>query len=314
MKKVLFINSPVQNCGIHQFGKRLYEIIRYSSNINYIYRIVSSFDEYIALRNELDPEFTLLNWYHTTMNWLPPDMDIVSRTKHYFIFHERPVRKYYDKYLFFGEHNIINGVIDSTNRVIPDKCITLPRPLFEYENKYSKNEIPLIGSFGFMSSWNKGFDIITTIVNNEFDVAELNLHITWSPFCDPDKIMMYQMADRCRKLNIKPDIKLNITHELIDNKSILDFLAKNDLNVFLYKSSPQYGLSSATDYALSVRRPIATDGSIPFRHMIKDEINVNKHSLKEIINSGIIPLEEFYEKWSPNKLRAEMERVFLDVK
>lgn len=312
MRRVLIINHSVANCGIYQFGKRLYDIVKKSSRVDYTYAEVNSFDEYITWQRLIDPDFTLFNWYHTTMGWLPPDLNIISRSKHYFVFHERPVRQYYDKYLFFGENCPTNGVIDSVNQVVPEKCIGLPRPLFEYRNMHPKNKIPTIGSFGFVSSWNKGFDTITTMVNREFDNAVLNLHMSWSPFCDPKKEMVYQMADKCRSLNTKPGITLNITHDLVNNTEMLDFLAKNDVNVFLYKDSPQYGLSSATDYALSVQRPIAIDGSIPFRHIIKDDININKRSLREIMSYGTAPLEEYCEKWSSDKLRSDLEELFIN--
>jgi hypothetical protein len=44
--------------------------------------------------------------------------------------------------------------------------------------------------------------------------------------------------------------------------------------------------------------------------MIKDEINIVKHSLKEIISYGTAPLEDLYRKWSPTNLRLEMDGLF----
>lgn len=311
MITVLFINSIEPNCGIYQFGSRVHETIKKSLNVNYIYKEPKSLEEYMSLLNDIKPDYVLLNWYHTVMDWLPFDYDIPSKIPHYFIFHERPIRKYYDKMIFFGDYGIKDGYIDSTNSVIPEKSIILPRPLFDYTNTFPKNDFPNIGFFGLMISWSKGFDTIVERVNQEFNDAVINMHMVWSPFCDPSRQLITGMKEKCISLNKKPGIKLNITHDLMSNKDLLDFLGKNDINVVIYNQLPQYGLSSTIDYCLSVQRPVGIDTSTPFRHMIKDDINIDKHSLKEIISFGTTPLEDLYKKWSPDNLRLEMDGLFI---
>jgi hypothetical protein len=59
-----------------------------------------------------------------------------------------------------------------------------------------------------------------------------------------------------------------------------------------------------------VKRPIGIDSNDAFRHIYRDELDVNRHSIKELIDNGTKPLEEFYEKWSPTVLRKEMEALF----
>lgn len=310
MKTVLFINSTEPLCGIHQFGKRVYDIVKESNTVSYVYKEILSLEEYLSTLSTLKPDFVLLNWYSTVVPWLPYDYVIPSSIPHYYIFHERPIRKQYDKYLLFGDYGIQNGVIDANNILDPSRCVTLPRPLFTYTNTFPKNEIPTIGTFGFMSDWHKGFDTLTERVNKEFDAAVLNLHMVWSPFCDPSKEMLAGMVDKCRKLNTNPNVRLNITHDLLNNKEMLDFLGKNDINVFMYNNLAQFGLASSTDYAMSVQRPFAVDNSIAFRQVTSDEINITKHTIKEIMDKGLTPLEGLYEKWSPDKLKAELGALF----
>lgn len=310
MKTVLFINSTVANCGIYQFGNRVYEIVKDSEGINYIYKEPTSLNEYMNLLLTIKPDFVFLNWYSTVMSWLPYTHKIPSKIPHYYVFHERPIRKYYDKYIFFGDYGIQNGIIDSSNILSPEKCVTLTRPLFNYVNLYPKNDIPTIGTFGFMSSYQKGFDTLTKRINKEFDKAIFNLHMVWSPFCDVYKSMLQEMVIRCIKLNTNPGIQLNITHDLFDNKTMLDFLARNDINIFMYNDLPQFGLASSLDYALSVKRSIAVDSNNSFRHVLKDEINIDKHSIKEIMNLGTKPLEEFYVAWSSENLKKGMASLF----
>jgi hypothetical protein len=261
--------------------------------------------------DEIDPDFILFNWYNTTMPWLGTHQTVETRAKQYFIFHDIPVRHVYDKYIFLGERDFINGRVDKDNQIDPSKSVTLPRPLFNYTNPYPRNEIPNIGSFGMMTSPHKGFDIITQRVNKEFDKAVLNLHFIWSPYCDPNRVMVKAMSDLCRSLNTNPGITLNITNNLLNNHEMLDFMAKNDINVFFYKQVNQTGLSGATDYALSVNRPIAVNSAIPFKHILKDEINLDKHTIKEILELGTAPLKEYYKKWSVYEFSRRMDELFI---
>jgi len=311
MKTVLFLNHKVQNCGIYQEGKRDFELIYDSKLVNYVYKEVSSLSEYADTLSEINPDFIIFNWCITTMPWYQPDLYLPSRAKQYFIFHDPPIKKYYDKYILFGERNLVDGIIDHNNKLDVEKYVTLPRPLFKYTNIYPDNDIPTIGSFGLMSSWHKGFDEITKRVNREFERAVINLHFSWSYYCDSQKILIDKMVDACRKENTNPGVELNITHELYDSKELLDFLARNDINIFYYRPVPQIGLSSSIDLALSVNRPLAVTNSPPFKHVYKDEIDINKHTIKEIMDLGTKPLEELYKKWSASKFSEEMDRLFV---
>ena len=54
----------------------------------------------------------------------------------------------------------------------------------------------------------------------------------------------------------KNGIELNISHDHLTTEGILKFLSKNDLNVFFYEHQENRGISSATDWAISVKRPL----------------------------------------------------------
>ena len=49
MMKILFLNHKIIKCGVYQYGLRLSEIIKKSKNMNFIYKEVDSFDEYISI-------------------------------------------------------------------------------------------------------------------------------------------------------------------------------------------------------------------------------------------------------------------------
>jgi len=311
MSKVLFLNHTIKNCGIHQEGKRVFELISKSKLVEYIYFELDRGEPFLGLVDKTNPDFIIFNWGAVTMLWYPVDIYIPTKAKQFFILHDPPLKYYYDKYLIFGERNFIDHRVDENNVLDKDKYVILPRPIYDYDNKYPKNKIPVIGSFGLLSSFHKGFDEITRRVNAEFDEAVINLHFPWAEFCDAGKTYIDRMVANCKRENIKPGIKLNLTHHLMNDFELLDFLAKNDINIFYYRPVPQIGLSSSIDAALAVNRPLAVTNVPPFRHVYKEDIDINKNLIASIMNLGTKPLQEFYDKWSAGRLCSEMEKLFI---
>ncbi len=301
--KVLFLNHTQPVCGVYQFGKRVYELAKNSKHVDYVYRELESSEEYARYLSEEKPDIVLYNWYPVTMGWLSEDMVVRNRElKHFFLFHDGHVRQNFDKYIFSGaEGKDVN--------LPKEKTVILPRPLFEYNEAYPSNDVITIGSFGF-GGWQKGFTDLVDLVNSNFDKAIINIQMPFAYFGDRYGIETKKIAQECRKRNTNSDISLNIDHTFLSNDDTLKFLAKNDINVFLYQSSNQ-GLSSVIDYALSVKRPIAISNDSMFKHIYKPEIDVNNFSILEIKNKGIFDIEEFYSKWTPSKFSEAMDNIYV---
>lgn len=302
MKTVLIINHHQPNCGVMQFGLRVWNLVKNSTSVKYIYREAEDKKTYNTYVNDLKPDIILYNWHKGTMGWLTEEtITNKPNIKHYFIFHDFPVRNYYDKYLFFGDYDFSKG------EKFGDKGVLLPRPLLKYEGNYPKNEVPTIGCFGF-GFWNKGYHTLTSLVNDTFRRSVLNLHMPYSFYGDPSRTQTKEVEKECRRLATNPGMKLNITHDFLDDKGVLKFLAGNDINAFLYKENGE-GISSVIDYALSVKRPIAISNSKMFRHIFSTEVFVDKMPIEFILQNGIEHLQEFYDKWNPDKFCEEMDRV-----
>ena len=126
-------------------------------------------------------------------------------------------------------------------------------------------------------------------------------------FGDRSGVETRKIADDCMRINRHVD--LTIDHTFLSTDDTLRFLAGNDINVFLYHSSNQ-GLSSALDYALSVKRPIAITNDSMFKHIYLPQIDVGNRSLLEIKNSGTEHLKDFYDKWNPDNFHLEMDSIF----
>jgi hypothetical protein len=307
MSKVLILNHSFVECGVYQFGKRVYELVADSGKIDYFYRVLHNREEYLKAVNSIKPDYIIYNYHWDRMPWLTEaDVTENKNSKHYFIWHDGSIFKYYDKYLFFGACD---------TKIIPeDKRILLPRPLREYTSIYPKNAIPTIGSFGFCSV-NKRYPEIITMVEKEFSEAQINFHITRPYFGDKWGYHLGNTISACRDSNKNPKVKLNITTNFISVDDLLTFLAGNDINVFNYTNDGNPGYSAALDYALSVKRPIAvTDAALLRVIATKETVLGKKNTIKTILNRGTEPLEGFYKAWSPDRFRKEMEGVFKNAK
>jgi len=306
MKTVLIVNHYRINCGVQQFGRRVWDLAKHSTKVKFTYIEVEDKETFFHWYKEIKPDIVLYNWHRGTMPWLTENIVTNLRgSKHYFIFHEEFTRKNFDKYLFFGDYDFTNGDKFGSKKVL------LPRPLLKYGGDYPVNDVTTIGSFGF-GFWNKGYHTLTELVNRTFEHAVLNFHMPYSFFGDPLKKQSKEVEYECRKLVTNPGLKLNITHDFLDDAGVLKFLAGNDINVFLYGENGQ-GISSVIDYALSVKRPIAISDSKMFRHVAKDNITVGNNSIQDIIDNGTEQLNEFYTRWSPENFQEELDKVFDDV-
>jgi hypothetical protein len=237
------------------------------------------------------------------MPWLSEFIVDFLKVPSYFYFHTQPLGDTLGTYLFFGDYALDKNVVPKNRSVL------MPRPLLNYSGDYPKNDIVTIGSFGF-AFWNKGFHTLVDIVNNTFDKAIINLHLTQSYYGYPLGDMLIRVTKECERLNTNPNVKLNITHDFKDDTALLKFLAGNDINVFIYGDNGE-GLSGVPDYALSVKRPIGISDCDMFRHFRKDEIRIDTRSIQEILEQGTKPLEEFYDKWSTENFVKEMENLFI---
>ena len=170
--------------------------------------------------------------------------------------------------------------------------------------------MPTIGSFGFGLE-GKGFERVIETVQREFDHAHIRLHIPFSPIMDPTGSFAAETRRRCEQLINKPGIRLSLSHEFLDQSQMLEFLAGNTLNAFFYDQYRNRGLSSSTDYALAVGRPVALTRSEMFRHFSAAGVDVymEETSLHQIMARGFAPLEPLQRLWSEENLARDYEKA-----
>ena len=299
---VLFVNNQKrQRDGVYQFGKRVGNLLKHSKKCRFIYLETDSQEEYWNSVDEHKPNGVIYNlhFYNTNMPWVDASVLNSNRARGMFqvtLFHDLPVGKGFDYYIGTYPDLPENEIMFST-----------PRPLFRYENRYPVSQIPIINCFGFMGD--QDFIKLAQMVNHEFDEAVVNFHIPYNDVgygqCPTT------VANACQSAITKKGIKCNFTHAFMSDDELLDFLAKGNLNVFLYSKRRGRGCASTLDFALSVKRPIAITKSNAMAHIFnaKPSICVEERSFKEIMASGFAPLEPYYDRWRPKKFIEAYEKI-----
>lgn len=308
---VLFVSNEPSQCGVYQFGLHVAAALRTSQRYKFVYVECGNAAAYAAALNQHTPAVAIVNYHPTTMPWLNwrvagrwhgPTVGMVhevtqeladAATDDLFPFHVAA-----DPTLMLR-----NPIVFKTGRVIPN-----------YRNEHSMPAIPTIGSFGFGTT-GKGFERLITEVQSSFDRAVIRLSIPASSFYDANGSRGRAIAERCRDLVVKPGIQLEVSHDFLEDQQLLDFLAQNSLNAFLYDYQNGRGLSSAVDYALAVERPIAVTRSSMFRHILgtASPITIEDSPLSDILARGFSPLRRYYDEWQPDNLVWDYERIVARV-
>jgi hypothetical protein len=306
MKKVIFVNHKVKNCGVYQYGKRVFDICKKSKKVNFDYIEVDSEDEFFSYVKVKIPDVLIYNYVPSTMPWI--NFNVLNKIKKLKIKQGNIIHNCrYGEFDFYLHQDPY--YIDNQNN------FSLPRPLFEYTPKNSNNRMDIddiikIGTFGFAGK-HKFFNEICRLVSEEFThkKIQLNFHITEGFYCGDS---IDEIKNSCNIDSKFKNIELTITDNFLTDEEILNFLHNNDLNVFFYDDYSFYnGISSSIDYALSVKKPIAICKSNMFSHILdtKPSICVEEMDLYDIIKNGFVPLEKKYNSWSHEKFIHSIENI-----
>lgn len=310
-KSVLIISHKEEQCGVHQFGVSIAKVLSKSKKYNFQYAECSNSKEYFNVVNKYRPCAIIYNYHPSTLTWVKRKITRKIDVPHIDIIHE-------------VTQEIADGIDDSffDYHIAADPVLLLKNPLVfktgrlvrRIENQYDMPEIPTIGSFGFATE-GKGFDRLVSTVQEEFDNAIIRLNIPFATFADPNGIAALAISKQCERLIVKPGIKLEVNHAFLSVEKVLDFLAQNTINAFLYEENKGRGISSVIDLALAVRRPIAITRSTMFRHMHSaiPSVCIENSSLREIIKNGFEPVDHFYEEWNEANLIWDYERIIESV-
>ena len=329
-KNIIFVSHLKKQCGVFEFGKNIFNAISNSEKYNIIWLECNSLQQLNNAVSEFMPAAIIYNYHPATMPWLCQkvgpkfyknnvhEIDILQIG----IIHEITqeiadnATNYRKEYLVRSYDKLANVLFDYYIAADPTLLLRNPfvyktgRLVPTYTNKYALPVIPTIGSFGFGTP-KKGFEKIVTQVQEEFDEAIIRLNIPFADYGDTDGSKARQIAANCKALINKKGIKLELTHDFLDDKEMLNFLAQNSINVFLYEDAAGRGLSSAIDNSLAVQRPLAVSNSSMFRHILQNtpSVCIENSSLKQIISNGFEPLQNLLVQWNAQNIKWEYDRI-----
>jgi hypothetical protein len=335
--KILFVSHKKAQCGVYEFGKSITDVLEQSRNYQFIRVECSSIDDLQHAISVNKPKAIIYNYYPSVLPWIVTEIapkfwksNIASiDIPQIGVIHEitqqvADTATNYKKKIFPSRvSKLSNQLFDYY--ISPDPTLLLRNPIVyktgrlipSYKNSFPTPTKPVVGSFGFATP-QKGFERIVDLVQREYDEALIRLNIPSAEFADDeDGSKAKVLAERCKAMIVKAGIQLQITHEYWNTKSMLDFLAQNTINIFLYEhdEKSRKGLSSAVDNALAVQRPIAVSDAIMFRHLFDCEpsVCISKNNLRTIIQNGFAPLQQHYDEWNAENLLWEYERIVKSI-
>lgn len=332
MKNILFVNCKGEECGVYQYGYNFFQTIKNIPKLILNYVKCDNQGELINHISQHKPEIIIYNYHQSLMPFINKKLlNQLYGPIHVCLAHElsegniKTLDGSFFHYYLFGDPSLeeTNPCVFKIQRIIP-----------AYENKLEMPSIPTFGSFGFGNKV-KGYDALIERVQEEFDEAVININISPNSFFDPEGNIAKKRSKALAKLIKKPQIKLNITHDFLTNKQLLDFLAANSMNVFMYEPSQKnHGISSSVDFALAVSRPFAITKNTLFRHLfhLKPSIVVDfknsilkktlkffssktkYNTLKQILENGLQPFSSIYKTWTIEKFQADFIRIITTIR
>lgn len=304
---VLIVSHAAKQCGIYQYGINIFNALKKSKRYNFSYAECSKEEDLYRAIQSTQPQIIIYNYYPFTMPWLNKQITRKYSILQLGIMHEvtqeeadRATSEMFDYHLC-PDPTLVerNPIVFKTSRLIPN-----------YSNQFDMPDIITIGSFGFGFE-DKGFERLIQTVQEQLDEARIVLHI---PSNDRFNLSFDSIVRHCQNLLFKPNIKIAINHDFLTQHQLLDFLAANTLNAFLYDTHKHRGISSCIEHALAVQRPIAITKCGMFRHILSanPSICIEDVSLSQIIENGIAPLVPFYNDWSETAFIHSYELI-LDI-
>ena len=289
MTNILFLNHEKSQCGVYNYGVRLYNIWKKSENITFTYKEINTLYDYNLIVFD-NFRYILYNYHECTMPWLSLS-SISNKVINIGILHECIPNMF--NYCINTQSDIPRPIFTD----IPNNIVTVNNNIIHFLNYRIDSNIPIIGSFGFGFT-NKGFDKIIKYTNEQYDDAIIKIIMPYADFGDKTGEISRYVSMLCNNIEIKPNIKVMIIHDFLDDNDILYFLSKNTINVFLYDYMHCRGISSTIDFALSVDTPLAISDSYMFRHIYDDSICLYKTSFQDCMSNSMSIITKFRDIYS----------------
>jgi hypothetical protein len=300
--RILFVNTPEPQCGVHQYGENLFAILATSQRHHAGIARPSSLESLRSAASEFGPDLCIYNWSPVIGGWMSAAPFDISKWS-LVVYHDGAV-----------DAGRFSGVLNSdctAPRQGNNFPIGRPIPFWNAEAATTPRDVPWIGVNGFNGAWAQ---LAVSRILVEFESAVIRLHLPHGKYTDPYRTdeTIRQCLAICRNAGVTPELQC----EFKPLPDLMKWLQQNDLNCYMRGSGwPGGGVSSVLDCALAVRRPIAVDHSHAFRHVhgLTPSIRVEDSSLKTIMANGTAPLQPLYERHDQKRVLADVEACIDEV-
>jgi len=308
---LLMVNSKIKKCGVYQYGSNIFSEISKIENLRTKQVDVSDQLGYEMAVLENKPAIIIFNYYPFTMPWLKKGTVKVSSAKKLGILHEmndQIVSELNNE--LFDFHIVPDPTLNSDRKDV----FQAPRLVKNYCNYFPEPDFPTFGSFGFGFA-NKGFEKIIDLVQSEYDNAIIKFIMPFNEVVEINGNFAREVAEKCRARVTKKGINLTINHDFLPEDDLINNLAQNSANIFLYDETIRSGISSVLEYAIASRRPLIINKCPMFRHVFssQNDVLINNKSIKSILLRRTIPIIPFLNSWSTAQFQKEWERFLFKI-
>jgi SAM-dependent methyltransferase len=307
LDRVLFVNYAIENCGVYQYGLNLFHALKHSRRYQYHYLPVRSMADIVEAVCGGDYSAIIYNYHPQTLSFIDPRSPRRFLPVNIAVMHEMTEGEA-DKMpsRFFQYYTMGDPTLKEHNpRVFKTGRLIVP-----YVNRQTPPTVVTVGTFGF-SVGSKGYSRVVETVQREFDTAIIRIHIPSNGIVDPRGNQAIKQIESCRETIRKPGVRLEVSNHFMSPSEVLDFLASNTINAFLYDYIKVAGISSSTDHAIAAQRPFVTSKSIMFRHLfdLDPPVTIEDLTMKQIIANGTAPHDHLRKLWSPENMVATYDRI-----
>jgi hypothetical protein len=313
--KALYVNHGLgTQCGVYDFGKRQFEHLRKSTLLTATYAECNSAEEFRARYEEASPDVVFFNYMPIVMPWI--SKEAVSRCKAkkvvvQHLFDPTTISLIMDSYSGIFDYMICN---DPTIETQDKRIFVVSRTIgcATDSSTLDDNEEIRIGSFGFGLP-HKNFHLIMRQINESFDKAVFNLHMTVGTFTGD---YTEPILDSIRAEITKPNIRLSHTNDYVSEQEIINRLSHNHINALLYELPPSNaGISSSADYLIASGKPMLLSNCALFRHIDADIPRYPNSNFREIMDSyehNRNKVIDVRSRWS-NAFVSDIEKMLQEI-
>jgi hypothetical protein len=309
MKNILYINHNISyKCGVYTQGIRHFNSLKDYTQYNFIYCEVGSYNELEKFYTKHEPVAILYNYMPVVLPWINHNIKNL-KTKNICIIHnitQELINNDQFKYSNLFDYYI---TLDTSLNVDNNILFKTERPLYHVENiNHTRNPVLTIGTFGFPFI-HKGFHKIVKLINEEFDEAIINLHMTDSHFCQNETNIILKL---CSDFITKKNIKINYTNHYLSEIDMVKYLSNNDINALMYDNIENVGVSAAIDYLISAQKPILISESQQFRNYHKKLPTYPHDTFKDILKNYTTELNKVTDLYNQTFNIKKQTKEILD--